>query len=98
MASPSSSINHAPPTTSASDSPHYVDYHPLIDSFSYDFDTNEARGVSWQLRTNARHRRQRQHHHWCFDDPSTAALTWTCTVDAEDNLGTPGSPPTCGAL
>lgn len=71
----------------------------VIDSFSYDFDTSDPRGVSWQLRTNAETAVDNDNTiNWCFDDPSTAAFTWMCTVDEESNVGTPGGPSTCGAL
>ncbi len=64
----------------------------IVDELAYDFDPNDPRGISWQLKTTAEDALSNDDpSNWCFPEP-TSAFTWTCTVNEETNAGTPGAP------
>ncbi len=65
----------------------------LIDEVPYDFASDDPRGVAWQLVSGSEDATSNDNPaNWCFPD-SLAPFTWTCTVDEESNVGTPGAGP-----
>jgi hypothetical protein len=64
-----------------------------IDSIS--FDGGFTSGIPWQLQAGWESAAGNDDPtHWCSNE-STAGYTWSCTVEADTNYGTPGGPSYC---